>query len=1196
VKIIREFSDLPGGGAALLVEDDDLRFLVLSHNTSLSESLWGQARLEGAEGVLEGWPQVPFRYLSAADAPNGRWYTVHTKLTFLQILVEVQRLHSTPVTTGNFVHLHTHSEFSALDGLSTIPELVNLAVADNNAALGITDHGTCAGHPALQRSCDDAGIKPIFGMEAYFIDNRLERPSPGDTEAAKRLRNYNHLILLAKDDEGLRNLWALSTEGFRDGFYYKPRIDWDSLRRHSKGLIATTACLGGPISRLLLDGHQDQARARVGRLLDLFGEDLYVEIQPSDLEEQIRLNPLLISLAHDLGIQVVAAADGHFPTADDHDLHKTWLRCQTSKDNEDYWHFDHSMTESEIRDRLSYLDPQVVDQAVENTAKLAEKCTARIESKVVMPVYYRQGGYERDAEKLRQMCLDNWTRIKPGRRYDDQVYRDRFEREFKLLEVKKYCGYFLMVADYVGWAKDNGILVGPGRGSGAGSLIAFLMRITEVDPVQHEILFERFITDGRMTLPDFDVDFPASKRSDIQNYLRSKWGDDHTLRIGTHLRYKNKGIIQKLFSALGDELPPEAFADAKKLSAIIEDAESGTAGLGLSWEALWAQEEELLEPYRRKYPKLFAIAERLVGRLNSYGRHAAGIVISTDHALTDRLPLRGGEDGDQMISQFDMDALDSMGYVKFDILTIRTLDTVQAIVDGARQYFGVEVDVYDFDTEYDDPMVWDEISDGNTLGMFQIETTSGTKLVRRLKPTNLGELSDVGALVRPGPTRSGLTEAYLRRREGTEPVNFADPRMEEFLAPTQGVMIYQEQVMQAAMVLAGYDSTEADGVRKILGKKKVDQVIQAGHRFVDGCVAGGMDKDVAAHLWEQMAEFAKYGFGKAHSISYAMITYWTAWWKVHYVVPTLTALLSTVDKERVPEFVKEARRLEVPILSPDINASGRGFRPQETSIRYGLDSIKGIGPKAIEELEAGQPYASFTDFQERATRAVNAGVQLLLARVGAFDSLEPNRKGLVTKLMAEKEGVTATCIFKTTLTTDPEGLACTYDWANEPRPINKRTLKLLKPKPLPKKCTKGCRQYKPQGLDGIDLSGSYTDKEIREIEQELLGIQLSSTPFDMLPPADREEVRKYAELLDKGVAGVYMVVGTIIRVRKHRDRSDRDMAFFNLSTETTDLDVVVFGDQYVIYGVHLKPGNFVVAEVRRTDRGSQLKTLHVLDA
>jgi DNA polymerase III alpha subunit len=1472
VKIIREFSDLPGGGAALLVEDDDaLRFLILSGGTSLTPSLWDRARLDGADGVFEGWPQAPFRYLAAADAPDGRWYTIHQPLNFLQTLIEVQRLKvNGPSTNGTFVHLHTHSEFSALDGLSTIPELVELAVEDNNPALAITDHGVCAGHPSLQRHCEAAGIKPIFGMEAYFVDDRLERPGSRPTAFAtdaerdrmlsehesktKRLRQYNHLILLAKNEVGLRNLWTLSTEGYRDGFYHKPRVDWNSLRHHGEGLIATTACLGGPISRLLLDGHQDQARAQLGRLLDIFGEDLYVEIQPSDLEEQVKLNPLLIALAHDLRVPVIAAADGHFPRAADKELHKTWLACQTSADNEDYWHFDHSMTELEMRQHLHYLDPQDVDEAVDNTVRVAEKCDARIENKVVMPIYYRQGGYDRDAEKLREMCLANWSRIKPGRKYSEEIYQERFEREYRLLKDKLYCGYFLMVADYVGWAKDHGILVGPGRGSGAGSLIAFLMRITEVDPVQHEILFERFITDGRMTLPDFDCvagstelhrdgpggrtvadlyalvhgrpgarpgecevcgtamesikrgykgnpstwlcvpcykkrhhlrtkglpsilgrntlgrlsnqplldilykgvretlritvsdgrfiestpehrhltvtgwreakdirpgdllvlmddagrrashtdnlsaqvkahlveragaacelclaeapegeswrgkfevahldystrninnmlflctpchrrmdvqlgtpvvfrqvtraevvgeqpvydvvmghddhswvangfvthncDFPASKRQDIQRYLRQKWGDDHTLRIGTHLRYKSKGVLGKLFSILANQLPPEAFADAKKLSAIVADAEAGTAGLGLSWEALWVQEEEVLEPYRRKYPELFAIAGRLVNRLNSYGRHAAGIVISTEHALTDRLPLRGGEDGDQMISQFAMDDLDAMGYVKFDILTIRTLDTVQAIVDGARRYFDIEVDVYDFDTEYEDPMVWEEIAAGNTLGMFQIETVAGTRLVRRLQPTNLAELSDVGALVRPGPTRSGLTEAYLRRREGTETVNFPDPRMEEFLAPTQGVMIYQEQVMQAAMALAGYDSTEADGVRKILGKKKVDQVVEAGRKFVDGCVVNGMDKDAAAHLWEQMAEFAKYGFGKAHSISYAMITYWTAWWKVHYVVPTLTALLSTVDKERVPEFVKEARRLDIKILPPDINASGRGFRPDGGSIRYGLDSIKGIGPKAIEELEAAQPYVSFEDFQARSTRAVNAGVQLLLARVGAFDILEPNRQALVTKLTSEKDGSAALCVFKTTETTEPNGLACTYDWDNEPRPINKKTLKLLKAKPLPKRCTKGCRRYEPQGVVGLDLVTGYTDKEIREIEQELLGIQLSSTPFDMLPPADRESLRKYAELLDKGVAGVYMVVGTIVSVRKHRDRSDRDMAFFNLSTETTDLDVVVFADEYVTYSVHLKTGHFVVAEVRRTDRGSQLKTLHILD-
>jgi len=1216
-RTVQEFKlGVENARAAIIETEDSERWLYLSSRSLLTAHLWERAVEEDAAGIVADNELRSFSVVLAADAEEALsgsesvWETFPSPPTYVEA---AERRRQPPVTPqGTFVHLHTHSEYSALDGLSTVAELAELAAADGNPALALTDHGTCAGHPALQRACDEAGIKPIFGMEAYFIDDRLERPGARPTRTGdaavdepameahnatvKRLRDYNHLILLAKDDQGLHNLWALSTEGYRDGFYYKPRIDWDSLRRHAGGLVATSACLGGPLSRLLLDGHRDRAVARLSRFLDIFGADFYLELQPGDQDDQRQLNRLLVELARELNVPLVAAADGHYPADVDKEVHKTWLACQTSADNEAYWHFDHSMGEAEMRQRLAYLDPQAVDEAVENTVKIAEQCDARIESKIVMPIYHRGGegdGRERDAQRMREICEANWGRIK-STAHPQEVYRERFEREYDLIVRKGYPGYFLMVADYVCWAKDNGILVGPGRGSGAGSLIAYLMRITEVDPVEYDILVERFITEGRETLPDFDVDFPASKRGEIQRYIREKYGDDRVLRVGTHLRYKSKGIINKLFGVFRDrgELDAEGFADARKISAIIAEAEAGTAGLGLSWDELWAQEGDQLEPYRQRYPEIFALAERLVGRLHSYGQHPAGMIISTEGPLLDRLPLRNGDDG-LMISQFEFDDLDSMGLIKFDILTIRTLDTLQATVDGARAHFGIEVDVYDFAEEYDDPMVWDEIAQGHTLGMFQIETAAGTKLVRRFRPQSVLELSDIGALVRPGPMRSGLTEAYLRRRAGEEPVHYADPRLERFLAPTQGVMIYQEQVMQACMTLAGYDSTEADGVRKILGKKKVDQVVAAGHQFVDGCVAHGMDKADATVLWDQMAEFAKYGFGKAHSVSYAMITYWTAWWKVHYPVAALTALLSTVDKERVPEFVQEARRLSVAVLPPDVNASGRGFKPDGSAIRYGLDAIKGVGAKAVESIVAGQPYASYDDFAER--KVANSGVAMLLAKVGAFDSVTPQRRGLVQRLEGERDGTLARCVFKQADGSDP-ALVCTFDWASEPRPVNKRTGKLLKAKPPPKRCTKGCRQYTAPEPVSLDLVPDYTDKEIRDIEQEMLGVQLSSTVFDLLDPADREELRGQAELLDQGLPGGYLVAGTITRLRKIRDRTDRDMAFFNLSTETVDIDVVCFADAYALHGRSLKVGSFVVCDLRRDGRGSQLKNISILDA
>ena len=1195
-RMVQEFT-VPQGTAWLVEGPDAMRWLTINDRKTLSHGLWHKAVEAGAVGCLifsevDGWLCLLNEGVQEVlSSPLRLWMVFPEMPTFVEA---VERSQKGVELQGGFVHVHTHSEYSALDGLSTLRELATLAAEDENPALALTDHGTCAGHPALQRACDEAGIKPIFGMEAYFIGDRRERPEKGDAEAAKRLRDYKHLILMAKDDEGLHNLWAMSTEGYRDGFYYKPRIDWDTLQRHSRGVIATSACLGGPVSQLLLDGDLDGARARVGRLLDIFGSDFYLEIQPADLDEQRRLNPLLVKLAHDLSVPLVAAADGHFPTGAQKEIHKTWLACQTSGDNEDYWHFDHTMTEAEMRSRLAYLGPQVVDEAVGNTVRIAEQCDARIESKTVMPVYYRQGGHDRDAQRVREICEANWGRIK-SKIYDQDVYRARFERELDLISRKLYCGYFLMVADYVCWAKDNGILVGPGRGSGAGSLIAFLMRITEVDPVHYDIIFERFITEGRETLPDFDVDFPASKRGEIQEYIRGKYGDDRVLRVGTHLRYKSKGIIGKLFGVFRDRglLTPEAFDDARKISAIISEAEAGTAGLGLSWDDLWVQEGDQLEPYRLKYPELFTLAEQLVGRLNSYGQHPAGMVISTEGSLLDRLPLRRGDDEGMMITQFEFDDLDTMGFIKFDILTIRTLDTLQATVDGAREHFKINVNVYDFDIEYDDPMVWQEIGEGYTLGMFQIETASGTRLAKRLLPLTISDLADMGSVVRPGPMRSGLTEVYLRRRAGEEPVSFPDARMEEFLKPTQGVMIFQEQVMQACMTLAGYDSTEADAVRKILGKKQVAKVVQAGYKFVDGCVANGMLKADAQVLWDQMSEFAKYGFGKAHAVAYAMITYWTAWWKVHYSVPALTALLSTVDKERVPEFVKEARRLSVAILPPDINASGKGFQPDGNSIRYGLDAIKGVGTKAVEAIIEGQPYETFPHYLETKGSAANSGITYLLVKVGAFDSIIMNRRALVEVLDAQKDGTSSRCVFKTrdgSLLQD----VCGFDWSTEPVPVNPRTGKKLKAKPLPKKCTKACRQYTAPE-PSADVVAQYSDKEVRTIEQDMLGVQLSSTAFDVLEDDDRKILLTQAEDLNRATTGVYTVAGIISRMRKHRDRTERDMAFFNLDTEVLSFDVACFADTYAVFGVNIKVGTLVLCELKRDSRGNQLKTLYPLE-
>lgn len=1189
--------------APCLVEDDDgMRWFITDTTTRIHAQNWAMASANGAVGIIAPGPQGYSAMLASTFMdervedgftyrPTGQWIESEAFPTYAQVLT-----HKPQSQQGGFVHLHTHSEYSALDGLSTIQEIVDTVVENGDPAVAITDHGNVVAHPILQVAADKAGIRPVFGIEAYFVDDRITRPEKGDADAVKALKDYFHLILWAENDAGLKNLWAMSTESNRTGFYGKPRMDWDVLQTFSEGVIASTGCLRGPLSHgALLDGNEDVARARLARLLDVFGDRLYIEMHVNQLEEQIKVNHGLVTLARDFGVPMVAAVDSHYARPQDSLAHRTWLSIQTNNDiSDDSSLFaggqDYSLqTEVEVRKHLSYLGEDVVNEAVANTVTISEMCDAKVEGKSHTPIFSKgkDASHSKDADRLIELCLSNWSRTLNKRESQD-VYEARFEREIGLLIDKEFCGYFLQVADYCNWARSQDILVGPGRGSGGGSLVAYLCGIVGIDPVDADLLFERFLTEGRTSLPDFDVDFPQSKKKDLQEYVRDKYGDDYVAVVGSILKLKSKGIVKDLAGAMKSTLPPEAFMDLTKFSEFVKVAEADTAGLGMPWEDLWVQHDETLAPFREKYPDLFDMADQLVGRVKTYGQHAAGLIISTDEPLTGALPLRrAGEEG-HMVSQFDKDVLEILGYTKFDILTLRTLDTIQQAIDLIKERRGVSIQPAEWQVEYEDPQVWEEVAAGHTLGIFQIETPSGTALIKQMKPRNLSELAAAVTLVRPGPKNSGLTKLYLERREGLSPVHYLDPRMEPVLSDTYGAMIYQEQVMAACMVLAGYDSTEADTVRSILGKKKVEKVQAAGIEFVQRAVEHGMDQEKADVLWAQMAEFAKYSFNRAHAFGYAVLAYWCAWLKFHYPVEFLTGALSTVDNKKIPPFIKEARRLGLKVLPPDINESGKGFRASILAVRYGLDSIKGVGQSAVDAIVPGQPYTSFDDFMERKGPGCNKGDIALLARIGAFDSIEPNRRGLEELLLGEKTGASTQCIFKEIGFINEHNLPCHFDWESEEVPVNKRTGKKLKAKPPPKKCTKACRNYTAPPPMQISEQAPYTDADIREIEMEMLGVYLSTTPFDRLSPEDREATKASAEqqMADGLPEGsTFLVACTVNSLRPHTAKNAQRMGFASLETETNQIDTVVFSNQWTKYSKMMKPGTLGLAEVVRTQRG-----------
>jgi DNA polymerase III subunit alpha len=1048
----------------------------------------------------------------------------------------------------SLVHLHCHSEFSALDGLSTPAEAASRAASAGQGALAITDHGMCSGHPAHQRACDAEGIKPVFGIETYFVPDRLERPETGDKTAQQRLRENRHLVLLATDDQGLRDLWALSSEAHATGHYHRPRCDWELLERYGSHLIATTSCLGGVISQQLLEGDMGAALRRTMRFKRIFGDRFYLEIQGNALAEQRRLNLMLGEIAVSAGIPLVAASDAHYPSPAEKQLHRLWMSCQTSPANDAFWNYTHMQTGDEMEAALGYMDPKLIDEAIRNTTLIAEQCNARVGGHAEPPVF--GASHEQDAARLLDLSLAAWGKIRrPG-----QDYRDRLEREWVMVADKDLAGCYLIVHDVVTWARARGILVGPGRGSAAGSLMSYLLGITSMDPLETGLLFERFLTRGRTALPDFDMDFPSSARTMIQDYVIRKYGAERVVRVGTHMRYRAKGILNKLFSVMRPDSE-----DGPRISSIIDQAEAHTAGLGLEWPELMDEVGDELEPYAQRWPSVFEAAGQLAGRLNSYGKHPAGLVISTSQELAQFLPMRTDDKGAR-ISQWDFRDLEANGVLKLDFLTLRTLDSIQEAINLVRDRTGVVLDPPAWYAEHRDPQAWEDIATGHTRGMFQIETSLGQAMCRSLRPATLSELADVVALVRPGPSNSGMTAAYLRRRAGREDITAPHPKLETHLSRSLGLMVYQEDILVAVRVLAGYDEAEADKVRSLLGKKKVELIEAAGQEFVRCAVARGEDREAAESLWGKMAEFGRYGFNRAHAYSYATLSYWTAWLKAHYPVETITAILSTLDdKSRMAAFATEARRIGITILPPDVRVSGSGFTAEGIAIRYGLGSVKGLGRVAIGGIISAQPYATLDDFLQRSQ--ADAGVVWALAQAGALDPFVPTRRSLVERLRADRTGDATRCVYKDT--EQPLPLQCSYNWDAELQPValmGKRKLLKVTVKPPPKRCTRACRQYTPPSLS-FGLLPEYPHAELWRLEDDIYGTWMTPAAFeelDRLRPGMRSDSREMARLLPAAPFGAYPLPAVVAGMRSAITRKGSVMWWLRLATEVSQVDVAVF--------------------------------------
>jgi DNA polymerase-3 subunit alpha len=890
----------------------------------------------------------------------------------------------------SFVHLHCHSEFSLLDGANRIEALIAKAQEFEQPALAITDHGNLHAAWEFQEKARKAGIKPIIGMEAYVApgDRRIKaRGAPGE-------KPYYHLVLLARDLTGYRNLVKLSSLAYTEGFYTRPRMDRELLRRYSEGIIVSSACMAGEIARHLEHGDFDGAVAVTEWYREVFPDRYYLEVQAHDSGGQAHLNAMVFKLAERTGLPVIATNDSHFLTAADHDAHDVLLCIGLGKDRED-------------KDRMRYdgglyfkSAPEIAArfpdhaEVLANTLAIADACDVRFEKKYHVPAFPLPAGVATENDLLVRLATDG-----ARSRYGDPLPREAAERldyELGVITRTGYAGYFLIVADFIKAARDRGIPVGPGRGSAAGSLVAYALRITDVCPLKYDLLFERFLNPERVSMPDIDVDFCFERRGEVIEYVRDKYGKEAVGQIVTFGTLKSRAAIKDVGRVLGFT-PAETDALAKLIpnqpnySLTVREAIEKVPDVGRLYDG------------EDRYRQLLDYAVALEGLSRHTGVHAAGVVIAPG-PLDEYVPIctqesKGAGSGSEervIVTQYDMNALEKTGMLKMDFLGLTALTVIFDTLRSVEARTGTRLDLDAI--AYDDPDTYRMLRTGRTVGVFQFESPLATDMLRAMRCDRFDDLVASNALMRPGPLDAGMHRVYQRRKRGEEPIVYALPELEPILEPTYGVITYQEQVMRIAQVLAGISLAEADVLRKAVGKKDAELIRAELGKFVEKSVARGYDRRIIEELSGQIETFGRYGFNKSHSVAYSVLSYQTAWLKAHHPADFMAALLSSEigNTDNVVKFINEARELGIEVLPPDVNESGYKFTVVgDQRLRFGLGAIRNVGRSAIDSMIAARSERSFTslfDFAERVDlRLCNKRVFEALIHAGALDTMGGHR-------------------------------------------------------------------------------------------------------------------------------------------------------------------------------------------------------------
>jgi len=895
---------------------------------------------------------------------------------------------------SDFVHLHVHSQYSLLDGAIKIKPLVKRAAELKMPAVAITDHGSMFGTVEFYEAAMAEGVKPIIGCEVYVAPASRTEKSPGaGGESAY------HLVLLAKNSKGYRNLCHLVSKGYLEGFYRKPRIDHELLERHNEGLIALSACLKGEVASALLANNPKRARETANFYKDVFPDRFYLEIQRNGVKEQEAVNPGLIELAGELEIPMVATNDCHYLNREDSDMHEILLCIQTGKtiDDPNRMRFQTDQFYFKTPEEMKELYSDI-PEAITNTVAVSERCNLELElNKFHFPVFKVPEGetleerLDKDLEKGFEERLES-VRKRLGELSEEKEneYRTRLAYELDIIKRMGFAGYFLIVADFIKYARENGVPVGPGRGSAAGSLVAYSLGITNLDPLQYGLLFERFLNPERRSMPDIDVDFCMKKREKVYMYVSEKYGGrDRVAQIITFGSMNAKGAIRDVGRALN-----MSYAEVDRLAKLVPNV------LNITLEEAFKQESRFDE-MRAEDPRvdrLLKLAVGTEGLSRHASTHAAGVVIS-DKPIMDYLPLYVGN-RDEVVTQYDMKSVEKIGLIKFDFLGLKTLTHIHQCVELIKQTHGIDIEIDDI--PIDNPKVWEMLGRGDADGVFQLESSGMKEILVKLKPNTFEDLVAVVALYRPGPLGSGMVEDFIERKHDETKISYPHPKTAEILKETYGVILYQEQVMLIARELAGYTRGEADVLRKAMGKKITEVMAGEREKFIQGAVKNKVKEAQATKIFGQMEEFGRYGFNKSHSAAYAFIAYQTAYLKALYPVEFMAALLSVeVDNtDHVVKYINSCREMKIEILPPDVNMSQKEFTIENESIRFGLMAVKNVGEGAIDGMVEARnkegPFKDIFDFASRVElRKVNKKVIESLIKCGALDSTGELRGGML---------------------------------------------------------------------------------------------------------------------------------------------------------------------------------------------------------